>query len=172
MRPLLRAIKPNRSMPPKRRLIVTEEGAQGFSAFVSADEAEETLVVAQGAEEAAVVLPFRVMARLALMGRSGRSVDSATILVGDRLDGESVAARELVARALLAHMVAAGSGDLAFAAYGAVADLRHDLMTLVEALLNEHEGIPVALRLRFLAEEARPAGSVRGALTPGAKLAS
>jgi hypothetical protein len=172
MRPLLRAVRPPQPIAARHRLIITEQGACGVEAFLSADEVDETVVVPQGVLEPPVEFLFRVMGRLALVERSGGTFDRAAILVAPERSGQSLVARELVARVVLAHLAKAGRGEIVLAASEADTELRHDVLTLVDKLLTEHEGTPVTLRLRFRDSEAPPASRVRAARRPVEELAS
>jgi hypothetical protein len=116
---------------------------------VLADGSEETTLVAEGAADPVLDLPFRVVGRLAFLERVALPVSRALLLVAPRLDAESVAARELVARTLLAHMASAGGGELVLVADGADVDLRQSLLALVERLVMDHENIPVIMRLQL-----------------------
>jgi hypothetical protein len=155
MKRLLRASVPAGAKAPSGRLIVVESGARALASCLSADGRDETTVVAQGADEAPVELPFRVMGRLAVIERGGGSVDRAVVAIASKLDAQSRAAREVVARALHAHMTAAGSGELVLAAHGANAELRHELLSLVETLVCEHDRSSVTIRLQFRADGPR-----------------
>ena len=130
------------------RLIVVEDGAWGLDSSLSVDASDETVVVAQGAGEDPVELPFRVMGRIALIERAGRSIERAVVVMAPKLEPQSQAARALIARTLHAHMRARGPGELVLAAHGVQAELRLELLTLVETLLSEHES-SVIIRLRF-----------------------
>ena len=173
MRPLFRASMPGPKAS-RGRLIVVENGAQALDSFLSVDGRDETTVVAQGADEAPVELHFRVTGRIAVIERGGRSVDRAMVAIASKLDAQSQAAREVTARALHAHMTAAGSGELVLAAHGANAELRHELLSLVETLITEHERSPVTIRLQFHADRPRlaRASGVRPAVHTDAELAS
>lgn len=173
MRPLFGASMPG----PKAssgRLIVVENGAQALESFLSVDGRDETTVVAQGANEAPIELPFRVMGRIGVIERGGRSVDRAVVAIASKLDAQSQAARAVTARALHAHMTAAGSGELILAAHGANAELRDELLSLVETLVTEHERSPVTIRLQFYADRPRltRARGVRDTVHTDVELAS
>jgi hypothetical protein len=174
MRALSWMSTPTASRPPRRRLFVVENGARDLASFLSADGSDETVVVAQGANEAPADLLFRVIGRIAVIERSARSVDRAVIGITSKLDAQSQAARELVARALYAHMTASGSGELVFSSHGADVALRHELVGLVERLLAEHERSTVTIRLQFHGESPRlaPASGVRPAAHSSPELVS
>lgn len=159
MRSLLRANRPApRPRPSSGRLIVVEHGARGLDSFLSADTSDETALVAQGADDDPVELPFRIMGRIALIERAGRSIDCAVVVMAPTLEPRSRAARELIARTLHAHLRARGPGELVLAAPRAQADQRLELLTLVEALLNEHES-SVTIRVQFHDDRPRSVAS-------------
>lgn len=141
------------------RLLVVEQGAGGFDTVATPDGSEETTVVAEGPGDSILELPFRVTRRLALLERNGHSVSRAVLLAADRHDKQSVASRGLVARALIAHMTAAGGGELVLAGDGTNVELRIELLALVEDLVFECEETPVTIRLQLRAEGARLAGT-------------
>lgn len=140
--------------PLRRRLIVLESAAGGDGSFLSADDSDETALVAQGADEAPDELSVRVVNRIALLERASRNIDCAVVVMAPTLEPESRAGRELIARTLHAHMRARGPGELVLAAHGAPAQLRLELLNLVETLLSEHES-SVVIRLQFHEDTSR-----------------
>lgn len=134
------------------RLVVVEDGAEGLGPYLSPDASADTMVLHQSTEEPAAELAVRVIQRIASIERSGQGVAKAVVLLGPRLDQQAMAARQLLARALLVHaqVAAMGSGELVLVV-GSQADpaLRHHLMALVEALVGEPEAGSMAIRIRF-----------------------
>lgn len=134
------------------RVVVVEDGAEGLGPYLSPNASEDTMVLHQSSEESPAELAVRTIRRIASIERSGQGVARAVILLGPRLDQQAMAARQLLARALLVHaqVVALGSSELVLTV-GSQADpaLRHQLMALVEALVGEPEACSMAIRLRF-----------------------
>lgn len=149
---LPRSIPPQRSSIRRVRLIVVEDGARAIDSYLSPEECEETVVVHQSDGELPVELARRIVGRIGTLERSGRGIGRAVVLMASRNDDQSMAARHLLARALIihAHVAPAGAGELIFAVGdGADVDLRYELMALVEALIGEPGGSPMPIRLRF-----------------------
>ena len=158
----MRLIAPPTTIPPRRsgarlRLVVVEDGARELDSRVPPDEGEESIVVAQASGELPATLALAVTGRIAALERSSRNIERAVVLIGPDCGVQVCAARWLVARALLTHMVVSGSGELVLAAPGAGVDVRQDLLSLVEALLGEHERSAVPIRLQLREDAPRPA---------------
>lgn len=133
------------------RLVVVEDGAQAVGSYLSAEECEETVVVHQSDDEPPAELARRVVGRIATLEGSGRAVARAVIMIANRTDCQAMAARHLLARALVMHaqVALAGSADLTFAVDGRDnIDLRRELMALVETLIGEPVSSP-AIRVCF-----------------------
>jgi hypothetical protein len=146
--------EPNVDKPHPVRLITVEEGAHGFESRVAPDGGEETVVVTQWTGEPPSSLIIRVAARIVAIERSGKKVDRAVLLVGQQRDQRTIAARREVARALLSHLDASSGAELVLDAVGVPADFRHELLSEVEALLEELEQPSVPIRLQFRHERA------------------
>ena len=117
--------------------------------------------MAQASNELPANLVIRVAARIAAVERSERKIGRAILLVGERRDVQVSGSRWLMTRAFLSHMLSSGGGELVIDAYGAEADVRHDLLALVEGLLEEFEQGGVPIRLQFRREPppvSRPSG--------------
>lgn len=134
------------------RLVVVEHEAKAFDSYLSPDECDETVLVRQSDGE----LPFdfiqRVIGRIGIMERSACHIGKAIVLLAPRLDDQSMAARRLLARALLTptHVAVTGPAELLLAVGGdAEAALRHGLMALVETLVGEPGSGSVPIRVRF-----------------------
>jgi hypothetical protein len=121
---------------------------------VPPDATDETIVVAQTSGELPANLVVRVASRLAAVERSGRKLGRAILLVGERRDSQVDASRRLMTRAFLSHMLVSG-GELVIDADGAEADVRHEVLSLVEELLEEFEQRAVPIRLQFRSEPPR-----------------
>jgi hypothetical protein len=146
--------------PQPVRLVAVEDGARGFESRVTPDGGEETVVVTQWSGEPPESLIVRVAARIVALERSGKRVDRAILLVGHERDQHVIAARRLVARALLSHLHSSSGSELVLDAVGAPASVRHALLAEVEALLEESEAPSVPIRLQF--RYARPASRESG----------
>lgn len=153
---LLEFRKPGRNVtkPQPVRLVAVEDGAHGLESRITPDGGEETVVVAQWGGEPPASLIIRVAARIGALERSGKKVGRAILLVGERRDDQAIAARRLVARALLSHLLSSNGTELVLDAVGARADARHELLSEVEAMLEELERPSVPIRLQFRRERA------------------
>jgi hypothetical protein len=159
------------------RLIALEDGASEVDCRVCPDQREETVVIHQCDGELPGVFSGRIISRIGVFERSARSIDQAVIAVGDRFDDQAMAARHVLARALLTHVRSslAGAAELVLAVDGdAGPALRHQLWTLAEALVADASGSRVPIRLRFgRSEPASPIGLSRLAtLHVGASVSS
>jgi hypothetical protein len=147
------------------RLIALEHGASEVDCRVCPDQREETVVIHQCDGELPGVFSGRIISRIGVFERSARSIDQAVIAVGDRFDDQAMAARHVLARALLTHVRSslAGAAELVLAVDGdAGPALRHQLWTLAEALVADASGSRVPIRLRFgRSEPASPIGLSR-----------
>jgi hypothetical protein len=137
------------------RLVVVEEGAGGFESRVPPDAREETIVVAQTSGELPANLVTRVASRIASIERSGRTIGQAIVLLDNRHDAQVGASRWSMARALLSHLLVSGGSELVLDADGAEVNVRHELLSIVEALLEEFEQGRVPIRLQFRREPPR-----------------
>ena len=150
MRCIVAAHAPPTQPSAQVRLVVVEDGALSLDSHVSPDDGEETVVVVQSHGELPLKLAERVVRRIAAIERSARRIGQTIVLLAARLDEQSMAARYLLARALLAHVGAAGPADLMLAVSGdAELALRHGLLALVETLVTEPGSRTVSIRIRF-----------------------
>ena len=96
-----------RATPRSERLrcVILECGAGRLR---EADGFDQTIAVAQMQGESPLAFAQRVVERIANIDRSGRSFESATMLVGLRDDLAAKAARRLIALTLSAHARARG----------------------------------------------------------------
>lgn len=154
MRALI-ALRPARPRPEDSRrvcLVAVEDGASAFNSYLPLDDCDETVVARQDEGELPAEFSRRIISRIAVIERSARCIEQAVIAVGPSVDDQWMAARHLVARALLthAHVSGAGASELVFAVHGdADVHLRHELMALVEILVGEPESSRTAIRVRF-----------------------
>jgi len=156
----LRMSKPKVVKPESVRLVVVESGASRFESRVPPDDGDETIVVAQNEGELPASLVTRVASRISAIEGSRRTIGRAIVLVEGRHDAQASGARWLMARALLSHLLLGGGSELVLDADGATADLRHQLLSLVESLLEEFEQSSVPVRLQFRRDPpvSRPSG--------------
>lgn len=134
------------------RLVVVENGAHSIDSSLISEGCQKAVVIQQSNAEAPLELVGRIIEQIAALGRAGKTVEQAVIFAAPRLDGQSMAARHLLARALLksAHIALTRSAELIFNVNaGASGELRHAFMGLVEALFGDSSGLPVPIRLRF-----------------------
>ena len=85
------------------RLVVAEEGAEGLAPYVSPNASSDAMVTRQSSEETPAEFAVRVIRKITSIETSGHGVAAAVILLAPRLDPQAMAARELLARALLVH---------------------------------------------------------------------
>jgi hypothetical protein len=132
-------------------LVAVEDGASAFNSHLSLDECDECVVVRQMVGEPPAEFCDRISRRIAAFERSARRIGHAVIAVGPHSDDQWMAARYLVAHALLVHAHGSGAGsDLVIAVDGdAEVQLRHRLMALVEVLVGEPESSRTPIRVRF-----------------------
>jgi hypothetical protein len=136
------------SLPRAVRLVSVEARSCAFDA-VSPDGGDETVVVAQSAGEAALTLALRTVEHIVAIERSGHAIAPAIIVLSPSLDSQVLAARGLIARAMLNHMAERRSGELLLVARGIEAAARDALLSLVETLLDEYSNRGVTIRLQF-----------------------
>jgi hypothetical protein len=157
----------NVNKPQPVRLVAVEDGAHGFESRVAPDGGDETVVVTQWSGEPPESLIGRVAARIVALERSGKKVDRAILLIGQKRNPHTIAARRLVARALLSHLHSSSGTELVLDAVGAPANVRHELLSEVESLIEESERPSVPIRLQFRHERA-PSGDSGIYSTPSA----
>jgi hypothetical protein len=155
---------------PSSRVIVAEAGVPDVDLLGAGGNWEETLVITGQAAETPMGLPLEVASRIARLERRRLPVSDATFFVAQACDEQSSAARELVVRTLVTHLVAAGSGELILVARDASGELRDRLLGLVGQLLGEIGAQPVVIRLQFRDGEraAPPASGMWPIVTPAA----
>jgi hypothetical protein len=158
-----------RALPRNERLrcVVLECGAGRLR---EADGFDETIAVAQMHGESPLAFAQRVIERIASIDRSGRSFESATLLVGPRDDWPAKAARRLIALALSAHARARRDmSELTLAAVGeAKPEGRAELLGLAEELmaLPNSSSVPVRVRFGSGATETRRTSGILRAVSP------
>ncbi len=130
------------------RCVVLERGAGRLTEAAGFDE---TIVVAQMQGESPLAFAHRVIERIASMDRSGRSFESATLLVGSRDDRPAKAARRLMALALSAHARARDDfSELTLAAVDETTpEGRAELLGLAEELMAQPNSSCVPVRVRL-----------------------
>lgn len=139
------------------RLVVVEDRAHLKADFLldSATDGESVTVLVQD-HDSAHRLAVRTMRRLASVERTGKRLTQAVVVVGSDKDASALAARCVLVRVLLAHLVRAGAGEVVLTAGGDTdSELRHQLLALAGTLAGEVGSSGVAIRVRF-GQDARP----------------
>ena len=144
--------KPAKQDLPGRRVVVMEEGAPAFEGLAHPNGPDETVLVAQWRNEAPEQFARRVVTRLGICERSGQSIDVAMLLLAPKSNPTLASLRASLARALISHMAAGGSGELVIVVTEVEAALRHERWAMIESLLEEHPENHVAIRLQFHVE--------------------
>jgi len=134
---------------PAIRFFVVESGAAlpAGSAPCAGDTSELSIFVLADADPPNR-LALRVLRHIAAIERSGQRIVSATIVTGVRRGAQSLAARCLIARALVAHQAGMGSGELVFSA--GTDNARHEqeeLLAMAGALTGERGAERVSIRV-------------------------
>jgi hypothetical protein len=156
-------------MKPEMRLVVVEAGAKLPEPSPS-EEIGDIVIVVQRAGERPGEVAVRVARHVARAESDGRRVRDALLVVGEKSDGQVLAGRTLLARALLVHQVRAGSGELVISAPSSlVPDARHELMALAGTITRELRGAPIGICVRFWSRAGRAASR---ATQPGSELPS
>lgn len=110
LKPLLsELIAPGTAPEPRRRLLVLESGAR-LPYAAELDAFEHTLTLGQPSEERPWEFAFRVLRRVALAERLGRTFEVAVLSASPSLDPSVLAARRFASLGLRAH--GAGLGRL------------------------------------------------------------
>lgn len=135
---------------PPVRLVLVEEGADPIDVHTVTGDGDETLVLGQGRGECATDFTYRVIQKLSALEQVGRRVGVAVLRVAPRVDPQTMAARNLLARALLTHSAVAGPTELVFGAGARIGKgLRLRLLALVEELIQESVTGSTTLRIQF-----------------------
>ena len=145
------------------RLVVLEKGAHSREWTLPGSE---LVVVAEQPPDRPADLALRAIRRIATLERGGKAATEAIAVLGGN-DGEPArAARNMLARALLAHLLAAGEGTLVLTAPGASSCLRAELFGLLGELSAELGRSQVTVSLRFGASESHEDSGVRWTVPP------
>lgn len=144
--------RPAQSKAENTHLVVVESGGAGSASRMAPGEG--AVFVAQSGSESPLTFAHKVLGQIAGFERRRHAITPATLIVAGSAEPHQLAARALIARALLSHMAAHGAGDLIVQATDAEPEARDELLALVERLLEEHPESGVAIRLQF-----RPAPS-------------
>jgi len=124
----------------RARLIVVEDGTNGFGTHVSPDGTEHTVVVAQGGGEPPAEFAHRTVRRILVLEQSHRSIERTILLLAPRFDMEATAARLLLARALMTHSAATndGASDLVLRTpMSRGPEFGEAILTLIDVLIGE-----------------------------------
>jgi hypothetical protein len=134
---------------PAIRFFVVESGATMPAGSVPcvSDTSELSIFVLADADPPNR-LALRVLRHIAAIERSGQRIVSATIVTGVQRGAQSLAARCLIARALVAHQAGAGSGELVFSAGTDDAPReQEELLAMAGALTGERGADRVSIRV-------------------------
>ena len=150
----VRGARAERSRAPSVRMVIVEHGALGLDSHLSPDESDEAIVIRQCDGEHPKEWASRAIWQLTALKQSGRSVGQCTMLIVSRPDEQSMAARSALARAVLAHVGAHGTGtastEFLLAVRGdADTEFRRDVLALVESLISAPGGSAVPIRVCF-----------------------
>jgi hypothetical protein len=106
-------------------------------------------------------LALRVMRHIAAIERSGQRIASATLVAGAERGAQALAARCLMARALFAHQVNVGAGELVFSTrVHPDGHSQHELLALVGALTGERGAQQISIRVLIDVDDAAPVASI------------
>jgi hypothetical protein len=164
--------RPEPARAARCRLVVQESGSTFLPADLGGADWDETIVLPADDSSVPVKLAVEVAGRVAAMERHKAVLGCAALVVSTANEPQTAPARELVARALLSHLVAGGAGELVLVAPGASSVLRDQMLSLVGRLLEELESRAVTIRVHFHESQpeaplksevrlARPEGSSR-----------
>lgn len=132
------------------RFLVAESGAKGLRAWLNSESDEGAIVVWGNAEEGPTALFLRVLRRMANLEYQGKCLQRALFVMANRCEAYSLAERRLVALAMLAHLSrGTGDGTLTLAVSDATAEVREELLALLDALLSEPAARKVSIFLHF-----------------------
>lgn len=148
--------------PGRLHILVKEAGSPQLTAG-SADNFDETVVIAQMRGEAPVRFAARAIERIHALGHSGHRLSAATLQTGPRYDAATNVAR----RSILVALVGEGSsrGGMSEVLLEAPSDAGREgsseLLALVGDLLQlpECDALPVRLRFQGLVEPSAEADS-------------
>jgi hypothetical protein len=157
---------------PAVRLFVVESGApMPIGSAPRAGETSELSIFVLADSDPPSRLALRVLRHIAAIERSGQRIVSATIVSGSQSGAQALAARCLMARALVAHQAGIGSGELVFSSgTGDVQREQQELLAMAGALTGERGAERVSIRVVIddvlepdSAPEWRPLRSARAA---------
>jgi hypothetical protein len=137
------------------RLIVVETGSTGALADASADDPDQTVLIAQNDGELRMEFAARVVRRILSLERDEREVAKTLLLLAPQFDDEATVARLLIARALITHAVTLQGGPAEV-----VVDVGHDARgvlpngfpALVDALVGEAGRGAVTISVELIRE--------------------
>lgn len=152
------------------RLVVVEHGASMPSPSTSHEsQADELDVFVLPDADSPSDLALRVLRQIAAIERSGQHIRSAVIAAAGDGGGQSLAARCLIARAMVAHQMGRGSGELVLTSRAVPGRrVQNQLLALAGALTVEAGASDVSIRVLIdvapeaeVAQVPRPPVSIR-----------
>lgn len=150
------------------RMLIVESGGQWPDWLGAAeDDARPLLVISSTAPEPPIDLAFRALHRMAGLEHSALPLSEAVIAVGNGASAQDRAGRQLVTRAVIAHLLAAGGGQITFAIDGgADAARRVEVLELVHGLAHDLGSRPVSFQIRFQDPAEHPKSGVYARAVP------
>jgi len=138
----------NAKRPPVR-LLIAEEGASVAHRRTSGNNGHSELAIfVPAGSDSPSRLALRTLRHIADIERSGQRISRAVITAGARSDGQVLAARSLVARALIAHQTAVGCGELVLVTRAdAGSRAQHELLALAGTLTSELGTSRISIRV-------------------------
>jgi hypothetical protein len=146
-------------VPSETRMIILEDAANAFDHVRPAsNETRPTYVVARNGLERPSHFALRTIRRVAGLESGNAAVTQVLFAVDGVADRQRRAARELMARSLVSHMIRQSGGELIVAApSGCDSALSDELMELAGMLISESSmssGARVRVIVKFYADEA------------------
>jgi hypothetical protein len=153
-------VPPTQPAVDKTRLIVLEDPIQAREYLRV--EGEPACVVAKAPSESTAQLALRTIRRIAALESAHTQVTEAVLAIDESTSRQSSAARELIARTVLCHMMQRSDESELVLAASRTAAARHQLMLLAGTLVTEAKGSGVRVVVRFgdNHENARPKSGV------------
>jgi hypothetical protein len=141
-------VPPTQPAVDKTRLIVLEDPIQARE-YLRVAEGEPACVVAKAPSESTAQLAIRTIRRIAALESASTQVTEAVLAIDESTSRQSAAARELIARTVLCHMMQRSDESQLVVAASRTAAARHQLMLLAGTLVTEAKGSGVQVVVRF-----------------------
>lgn len=140
------------------RLVVVERGTTNFELHAPPDGSDHTIVAAQGRAESDLEFACRTADRIASLGREGRHIVLAMMVLEPRFDLERVQARSSAVRVLMDHASGLQSSRSRLVLINGgrwlSASDQRALFSWVGALLRQPNACSLPIRVRLAAREA------------------